>query len=121
MNGFVKALAIAGLAVIVTTSVAQAAEEKSACQQVVQSIKNEWKIVDYPTASKPTAVRVEGKYGHENTAAQIAYMQGQIKQADVDCRAGNQQAALQRVSSVHDLLDAHGISQETANAAMKQQ
>ncbi len=95
-----------------------AAAPKNVCAEVVQSMKNEWRVVDFPTASKPSAVRVQGKYGHENSAAQISYMQNQIKQADADCKAGNQQSALQRVSSIHDLLDAHGISQETANAAM---
>jgi hypothetical protein len=90
------------------------------CQQALQSLKSEWKVVAYPTAEKPTEMRVEGKYGHENSAAQIAYMKEEMKKADSDCRSGNQQAALQRVSSVQDMLDAHGISAETANAAMIQ-
>lgn len=95
-----------------------AATDANACDRVVQSIKNEWKAVDFATPSKPTAMRVEGKMGHENTAAQVAYMQNQIKMADADCHQGNQQSALQRVSSIRDMLDAHGMSEETANAAM---
>jgi len=114
-------LGVVGLGLMLQASAAEAATSSQTCNQVVQSIKNEWKVVDFATPSKPTAVRVAGKYGHENTAAQISYMQGQIKQADADCKAGRQQVALQRVSSVRDLLDSHGISQETANAAMAPQ
>lgn len=116
-------LACASLAMNASAATAPAAplQDKKVCAQVVQSLKNEWKAVGYQTPSKPTAMRVEGKLGHENTAGQIAYMQNEIKKADADCQAGNQQAALQRVASVHDLLDAHGISPETANAAMAPQ
>lgn len=121
MKTLTKTLVLAAVAVVAFNTAAHAASTKTACQQVVQNIKGEWKAVDYPTPSKPSAVRVQGKYGHENSAGQIAYMQEQIKQAEADCNAGKQQAALQRVSSIRDLLDTHGISQETANAAMAQQ
>jgi hypothetical protein len=114
-------LGLVGLGMVAHISIANAAATPQSCTQVVSMMKKEWKAVDFATPSKPTAVRVEGKYGHENTAAQIAYMQDQMKKADADCKAGNQQSALQRVSSIHDLLDSHGISQETANAAMAQQ
>ena len=116
-------LSFVGFGLMAFASIAHAvpaAPADKACNQVVQSIKNEWKAVDFATPSKPTAMRVEGKMGHENTAAQVAYMRDQIKLADADCQAGNQQAAVQRVSSIHDMLDSHGISPETANAAMIQ-
>ena len=113
-------LAVVGVGIVAQASVASAADKPQSCAQVVDFVKKEWKVVDFATPSKPTAVRVEGKYGHENSAGQIAYMQDQIKKADADCKAGNQQAAIQRVASIHDLLDSHGISQETANAAMAQ-
>ena len=100
---------------------APSAPAEQSCTQVVQQMKNEWKAVDFATPSKPSAVRVAGKLGHENSAAQISYMQGEIKKADADCKAGYQQAALQRVASIRDLLDSRGMSQETASAAMKQQ
>ena len=105
-----------------TTSAATsaAAETPKVCDQVIQSLKSEWKVVDYQAPSKPTAMRVEGKYGHENSAGQVAYMQSEMKKAESDCQSGNQQSALQRVSLVRDLMDAHGISEATANAAMIQ-
>lgn len=120
MKNITKSLVIVGLMGFMSVSGAEAAEQAVGCQQVVQSIKNEWKAVDFATPSKPTAMRVQGKLGHENTAAQVAYMKEQIKKADADCKSGNQQVALQRVNSVRDMLDAHGMSEETANAAMIQ-
>ena len=108
-------------ALILATLPVAAHADTTPCEQAVKSIKSEWKVVDFAQPSKPTAVRVEGNFGHENSAAQIAYMQGELKQADADCKAGNQQASLQRVASIHNLLDAHGNEQETANAAMIEQ
>lgn len=108
---------IIGFGLLVQASNAQAADPKM-CEQVVQSLKNEWNAVGYTTPSKPTAMRVVGKLGHENTAGQIISMQRQMAEADADCKAGKQDEALQKVASIHDLLDAHGISEETANAAM---
>ena len=120
MKRIVKSLAIAalfGFGLIAVTS-AQAAEKTPACQQVVQSLKNEWKAIDFPANSKQTNLHVSGKYGHEHTPAQIAYMKGEIKQADADCKAGYQQTSIQRANSVLALLGTSGDAGETANAAM---
>ncbi len=115
-----KSLALLSVILGLTISSTSFAAEQN-CQMVITSIKNEWKAVDYGTPSKPTEVRVQGKMGHENSAGQIAYMQDQITKADADCKAGNQQAAVQRVSDVRDLLDSHGMNPQTASAAMVQQ
>lgn len=105
-----------GLAVLVPS--AHAAVTDKVCDQAVQSIKNEWKTVDFDTPLKATQMRVEGKMGHENTAGQVAFMQWQIKLAEQDCQSGNQQSALQRVSSVHDLIGSHDVSEKMETAAI---
>ena len=92
----------------------------SVCAQVLESLKSEWNVVNYPTHSRVTTTQVEGRYGHQNTPAQIAAMENEMKKAEADCKAGNQQAAIQRVSSIEDTLNEHGNSQATANAAMIQ-
>jgi hypothetical protein len=122
MKNFLKNSLAVGVGAFFAFSASSAmAATPGACDQVVQSIKNEWKAVDYHSPSKPTELRVVGKLGHENTASQVAYMQQQIKLADSDCRSGDAQSAVQRVSSIHDMLDSHGISPATANAAMMPQ
>ncbi len=115
----VRAVMLGLLSVVIAGSAH--AESTKTCDQVIKALKREWTVVDYATPSKPTAMRVSGKYGHENSAGQIAYMQNEIKSAEQDCQSGNQQSALQRVSQVRDLMDAHGLSAETANAAMIEQ
>lgn len=91
-----------------------------ACEQVVQSLKSEWDAIGFQTPSKPGAMRVQGKLGHENSAGQVAFMKAEIKKAEADCAAGKQDQALQRVSSVHSLLNSRGTSPVTANAAMSE-
>jgi hypothetical protein len=96
-----------------------AAPSQKVCDKAIQSLTKEWKTVGYQTPSKPTAMRVVGKNGHENTAAQIAYMKDQIKSAQDDCAAGKDQAALNRIGTVTALMNTRGWSGETANAAIE--
>jgi hypothetical protein len=87
---------------------AHAASAQGTCQKAVQSVVTEWNAIDYPTPSKPAAMRVAGNLGHENTAGQVEFMQNQLRLADKDCKQGNEQSALQRVSSIQNLLNTHG-------------
>lgn len=96
---------------------ANAASPDGVCEKAVQSVVTEWNAVDYPSPSKPAAMRVAGKLGHENTAGQVHFMQNQIRLADMDCKQGNTQSALQRISSIQNLLGKQPASESVAVAA----
>jgi hypothetical protein len=49
----------------------------------------EWNAIAFPTPSKPNQAHVRGRNGHDASGGQVAYMQTEIRLANVDCDKGN--------------------------------
>ncbi|HEV2548409.1 MAG TPA: hypothetical protein VGU20_13800 [Stellaceae bacterium] len=73
------------------------------CTDELQLLAEQWNAMSFPTPAKPAA-HVLGKNGREYTGGQIEYMKTEIRLANIDCRSGNSDAAMKRVTIVRGIL-----------------
>lgn len=120
MKNFAKSLIVLGVlsfGIVVSAPRANAAQATSSCHAIVNELVNEWRSIDPASDKKTTNLQINKKQAA--SPEEIAYLRGQVKQAQADCDAGYQQTALDRANSVHALLDENGgLSPEVANAAL---
>jgi len=84
---------------------AHAAPPAQDCNVAMKSLGEAWDAAGFATPVKPGQSRVIGRNGREATAGQVNYMAGQIRHAARECAAGNNDAALTRISAVRSQLD----------------
>jgi len=77
----------------------------ASCHTALDSVFKEWNAVDYPLPMKPAQAYVIGRDGHQSSGPQVTYMRSQLRLASEECEGGNNASALQRIATVHRLLN----------------
>lgn len=77
----------------------------ASCQPALDSVVSEWQAAAYPMPQKPAQAYVIGRDGHQSTGAQVTYMRTQLRLATQECNGGNSASALQRIATIHRLLN----------------
>ena len=93
-------LAIVGVAAVLFAAQPAVA---ATCADELQQLADQWNALSFQTPPKPSA-HVLGKNGRDYTGGQIEYMKTEIRFAHKDCRGGNNDEALRRVTIVRGIL-----------------
>lgn len=103
-------LAAATVALAVTVAVPASASPAPACEAQVAEMQAAWKAVPHPyskLAEKKT------RADHDHNAMAETYMYGQLRQADAQCKGGNDHEALLRLDVVRVWLKLPEIAHPT--------
>ena len=91
--------------------VAPAFAADAGCDAALASVTQKWQAAGFSTPAKPSQAYVAGRGGRQVSATDVAFMRAQINQAAYDCRNGQSNQALERLSVVDRRLTATDTTQ----------
>lgn len=97
-----------GLALFAQATLAQVPTVNQSCVAPLKALTDEWNAKAFQSPSKPSQSIVVGAHGDRLTGMEFRYIEGQIRLASQDCRAGRDDASLRRIANVRKRLSESG-------------
>jgi hypothetical protein len=99
MRGFL--IGAIGLSIVGFASPSYAS---GACSDALQALGQQWDAMGFTAPQKPSQAYVYGHAGHVISGMDYQRVTGQMRAAAEDCRAGQEDAAMQRIQSIQATL-----------------